>query len=135
MREPSRNFCTRWSCQKFCEDGIGNCEVFLGEAQAIAFQIEETLGAERVDLAADGGESFAGAVCVGKGVAACDLCKIDAVELAKAQEKFFFESLLGSDWLDLLAWGNSLLDHGDVLRRIVDIGPARLAVEGMRACT
>ena len=51
------------------------------------------------------------------GVVAFDSGEVDAVELAEAEEKFFFEGLLGSDWLDLFAREDSLLDHGDIARR------------------
>ena len=41
MREPGRVSCTCWSSQKLGEDGTRDGEVFRGEAQAIAFQVEE----------------------------------------------------------------------------------------------
>ena len=100
--------------------------------ESAGFSLQQTLRAERIDLRADFGQARAGAVAV-RGVVAFDLREIDSVELAEAEEEFFFEGLLGCDWLDLLARRNSLLDHGDVLRGIVDVGPAGFAVEGMRA--
>src|SRR5579862_825782 len=107
--------------------------MFGREAQPLAFTIEEILRVERIDLAMDCGEAGAGTVRVERGVVAFDAGQVDAVKLAQAEEEFFFEGLLGSDWLDLFARGNSLLDHGSVLRGIVDVGPARLAVEGVCA--
>src|SRR5579864_245182 len=104
-----------------------------GETEAFAFAIEEILRVERIDLAMDCGEAGAGTVCVERGVVAFDAGQVDAVKLAQAEEEFFFEGLLRCDWLDLFAWGNSLLDHGSVLGGIVDVGPARLAVEGVCA--
>src|SRR5580704_5608826 len=133
MRDPCRRFCTRRSYQDFGEDGIRDREMFRGEAQALAFPIEEILRVERINLAMNCGEAGAGAVRVERGVIAFDAGQVDAVKLAQAEEEFFFQRLLRCDWLDLFAWGNSLLDHGSVLRGIVDVGPARLAVEGVRA--
>lgn len=53
-----------------------------GEAQALAFTIEEILRVERIDLAMDCGEAGAGTVRVERGIVAFDAGQVDAVELA-----------------------------------------------------
>ena len=60
---------------------------------------------------------------------ALDAGKIDAFELAQAEEKLFFKRLRGRHGLDLLTRRNALLDRSNVARRVVDVGPAPAAVE------
>src|SRR5208282_3045298 len=65
-------------------------------------------------------------------VVALDAPKIDALKLAQAEEKLFVQRVPGSDGLDLLARGKPALDARHVTPGIVDVGPARGAVERMR---
>jgi len=60
------------SGEEFSEDGTRDREMFRGEAQSLAFPIEETLRLERIDLAVDRGEAGASTVCAGRGVVAFD---------------------------------------------------------------
>jgi len=99
-----------------------------GEAEAIRFEFQEALGAKRFNCIADGGVAGGGSVpCCAIG--AFDAGQIDAFELPEAEEKFFFEGLLGGDLLDLFARRAALLDCGDVFCGIVNIGPTRFAIE------
>jgi hypothetical protein len=50
------------SSEEFGEDRTRDREMFRGEAQASAFQIEEALRAEGIDLASNCDEACAGAV-------------------------------------------------------------------------
>ena len=70
------------SGEEFSEDGTRDREMFRGEAQSLAFPIEEALRVERIDLAVDRGEAGASTVCAGRGVVAFDAGQLDAVELA-----------------------------------------------------
>jgi hypothetical protein len=70
------------SGEEFSEDGTRYREMFRGEAQATAFQIEKALRVERIDLAVDCGEPGAGTVRGERGVVAFDAGQVDAVELA-----------------------------------------------------
>ena len=98
------------SGKKFSKNGTRDRQMSRGETQTAAFQIEKALGAKRIDLAEDSGQSSASAVCVWGGIVEFNAGQVDSVELAEAEEKFFFECLLQCDRLDLLARGNSLLD-------------------------
>ena len=60
--------------------------------------------------------------------------EVDAIELPQAEEEFFLERLLGRDFFELLDREPALVDRGGVGSRIVSVGPAPAAVEGMRAC-
>ena len=70
------------SGEEFSEDGTRDREMFRGEAQSLAFPIEEALPVERLDLALDCGEAGVGAVRVKRGVIAFDAGQVNAIELA-----------------------------------------------------
>lgn len=116
--------------QQSDEDFVGNSEARGRETEKLPVKFDDALISECGDTRADRGDSIALAI---GGVIAFDTREIYAFELAKAEEEFFFESLCHGNGLDLFAGAGALFDVRDVGRRIVEIGPARMAIEGMRA--
>src|SRR5262249_20720542 len=67
------------------------------------------------------------------GVVALDAREVDAVEAAEAEEEFLLQGARREEGFELLAGGAAALDEGDVTVGLVDVGPARDAVEGVGA--
>jgi len=99
------------------------------EAEAGTVELDKARGTKASDVSEQGREPIAKAWVA----LALNAAKIDAFELAQAEEKLFFERLGSRDGLDLPTRRNALPDRSNVVCSVVDVGPTPAAVERMRA--
>src|SRR5437588_6686672 len=107
------------------EDFVGDGQAGGGEPYAATGPLDQALGAQFLDARADIGIDL-------RAILSLDGREVDAFELAQAEEKLFVKRLLRVQLYELYVRKPGLLDRGCIGGGIVSIGPAPVAIEGMR---